>query len=822
MNPGLGPAEGGPNSRPVLAYWVDRLFFDERAYLSAYPEVARAVEAGAVATGYDHFQRYGKWEGRPYPLASRGLGAFGLWLVTLVEAVGRRLAAALDPFELWPRLRDGRHRLRPRGGPKALAGFRAGPWTSRLLPWQRSRRVLIELVVDSRARSVPCSVQPLDGRGQPLGEAQSIEAHAFRVSKRVLSFPEGTRALRLSCSRGEVPARPVRVRILPLSNARARALFRRRLERGGSALPARVSMKDLWSAYQSTFPLVGAPTYEQWIQRFETPRMAGLDAGAQALIASWSDRPLVSVLVPSYDTDPVALRACLDSVIAQSYPHWELVVVDDASRAPHVREILTEYAAREPRIRPHFRERNGHISAASNDALARAQGELVGLLDHDDTLARHALLLMVQAAQQRPNARLFYSDEDKLGIDGLRCHPHFKPEFDPDRLLGQNYIAHFLVARRADLVAVGGFREGFEGSQDHDLVLRLTQRIPASDIVHVPEILYHWRESPASTAASSDAKPYALEAGLRAVTEALGQTRRPAVAEIDLVGKCYRVRWALPDPPPRVSIIIPTRDAVELLRQCVASLLERTEYPDFEVLIVDNQSVQESTHRFFDELADDPRVRILPYDHPFNYSAINNFAAARATGTVLVLLNNDIEVTDGDWLTEMVSLVVRPDTGCAGAKLLYPDGRIQHAGVVLGIGGVAGHAFKYAAGSALGYFSKLRFVHTVSAVTAACLAVRKSVFDEVGGLDEQGLTVAFNDVDFCIKVRDAGYRNVLTPHAVLVHHESATRGSDDDESRRERFAGEQRVMKERWGDALTRDPYYSRHLTLEREDFGLG
>jgi GT2 family glycosyltransferase len=822
MNRGPVFTASRPNSRPPHTYWVDRLFFDEDAYLGEYPEVARAVEAGGVGSGYDHFQRYGKWEGRPYPLRNRILGPLLMWVLVVLEATVRGVAGRLDPFELGPRLLDGVHRLRHRGGPDSLVGFRAGPWTCTLLPWQRSRRVFLELRVESPARSVPCRVQPLDSEQEPLGDAQALEARPGQTCKRVITLPDGCVALRLSCSQGEVLARPLSVRVKPLSNARARALFRRRIERGGVRLPERVSMKDLWGAYQSTFPTVGSPSYDQWIARQEAPRLALLDSTAESLIAGLPERPLVSVLVPTYDPSEEALRACIDSVLTQSYPDWELVIVDDASRAAHVRQILDGYAASDARVRVHYRSQNGHISVASEDALERAKGQLVGLLDHDDVLCRHALLSMVQAAAAHPEAEVFYSDEDKLASNGVRCQPHFKPAFDPDRLLGQNYIAHFLVARRQAMVAAGGFRKGFEGSQDHDLVLRLTQNLDAKSVVHVPEILYHWRQGAASTAGSVEAKPYALEAGCQAVNDALQAQSYPAVAEIDAVGKCYRVRWELPHPAPRVSIIIPTRDALHLLRQCVSSLLERTNYDDYEVLIVDNQSVEEATLRYFAQVVSDPRVRVIPYAHPFNFSAINNFAVAHASGEILVLLNNDIEVEDGNWLREMVALAARGDTGCVGAKLLYPDGRIQHAGVVLGIGGVAGHAFKYAPRDALGYFSKLRMAHTVSAVTAACLAVRKSVFEQVGGLDERGLTVAFNDVDFCIKVREAGYRNVLTPHAVLVHHESATRGSDDDESRRERFAGEQRVMKERWGAALVQDPYYSPHLTLEREDYGLG
>lgn len=820
MKPGARPPESEPaNAR--YASWVDRLFFDDERYLKTYPEVLRALEAGGVASGYDHFHRYGKWEGRTYPVRRLFLGPVLLFVALFLEGIVRRTKAFLHPFELRARLRDGGHPLRLRGGPETLGGFRAGPWSCSLLPWQRRRRVLVEVELEAPAKVVRCTFQPLDAQGQPHGDAAALDCNTGKRTKRVLSLSDGTRGLRLSCSHDGIPARPVRLLVTPLSNERARRLFRRRIERNGAKLPERVSMKDLWPAYEATFPLAQSPNYAQWVQRVEAPLFAQLDQSVRASIDALAERPLVSVLVPTFNTDAAALRACLDSVLSQSYPEWELCVVDDASTAPHVRPLLEGYANKDSRIRVTFRSENGHISRASQTALEMARGSLVALLDHDDTLSRHALFSMVEAKAKHPSAKVFYSDEDKLDPRGERCHPHFKPRFDPDRLLGQNYIAHLLVFERALALAVGGFREGYEGSQDHDLVLRLTRGLALSQVVHVPRVLYHWRESPESTAALNAAKPYALSAGLRAVEDALRAARRPASATIDERGKCYRVSWELPEPAPKVSLIVPTRDAVELLSQCVSSVLEKTDYPDYEVLIVDNQSRQEKTKRYFERVTEDPRVRVLSYDHPFNFSALNNFAAARAQGQLLCLLNNDIEVIDGSWLREMASLAVRPDTGCVGAKLLYPDGRIQHAGVVLGIGGVAGHAFKYGARDSLGYFSKLCIAHTVSAVTAACLVVRKKVFEQVGGLDEQGLKVAFNDVDFCIKVRDAGYRNVFTPHAVLVHHESATRGSDNDESRRERFASEQRVMRTRWGDALKNDPYYSPHLTLEREDYGL-
>jgi GT2 family glycosyltransferase len=442
-------------------------------------------------------------------------------------------------------------------------------------------------------------------------------------------------------------------------------------------------------------------------------------------------------------------------------------------------------------------------------------------LDHDDQLARHALLEVVLALERRPGAVLVYSDEDKLGPAADRKDPHFKPDFDPDRLLAQCYLGHFVVARTARVREVGGFRQGYEGSQDHDLWLRLTDTIQAGDVVHIPWVLYHWRESGESTAARTDAKPYAAEAGLAAVRNALERRGLSAAAEPHaLVRNAYRVRWLLPDPPP-VSIIVPTRDAVHLLETCVLNLLKRTRYPEFELLIVDNDSKEPETRAFFERIvADEPRVRVVSYRGRFNFAAINNFAVDKAQGEVIALVNNDVEPIQREWLREMVAQACRLEIGCVGAKLLYPDGTIQHAGVILGVGGVAGHARKHLPDRGDGYFGRTHLTHSVSAVTGACLVVRKELYQAVGGMDADRLPVAFNDVDLCLKIQALGKRNLMVPDAILYHRESASRGSDQDPSKIERFRGEIETMKERWGPKLTADPYYNPQLTLVREDFG--
>jgi len=557
--------------------------------------------------------------------------------------------------------------------------------------------------------------------------------------------------------------------------------------------------------------------YSVWIQQF--------DRRDEASHARWSERlrqlprtPLISILLPTYNTPEKWLRRALDSVMGQVYPHWELCIADDASTKPRVRRVLREYAAKDARIRVVYRDHNGHISAASNSALETATGEFVALLDHDDELSPHALLEIVEAICAHPKWQMVYSDEDKIDEYGRRYDPYFKPDWNRELLLGQNCISH-LGVYRTDLVReVGGFREGFEGSQDWDLALRISGRLADDQVGHVPQVLYHWRAIRGSTALGVDEKNYAVDAGRRAVQEHLQQTGQPARVDV-LQGGQLRVVRKL-ESTPLVSLVIPTRDKVDLLRTCVQSILEKTGYRCYEILVVDNRSTDPRTHTYLASLANDPRVRVLRNDAPFNYSFINNFAVSQARGEIIGLVNNDIEVISGDWLQVLVGQAVRPGVGAVGAMLLYPDDTIQHAGVVTGIHGIAGHLYVERRADYPGYFGRALLDQEMSAVTAACLLVRRAVFEEVGGLDEE-LPVAFNDVDFCLRVRDAGYRNIWTPQAVLYHHESATRGHEDTPEKQARFEREVAFMRRRWGKALTLDPAYNPNLSLAAEPFSL-
>lgn len=568
--------------------------------------------------------------------------------------------------------------------------------------------------------------------------------------------------------------------------------------------------------FQPAHP-VRAATYERWIQLHEP--VAGAPGSASAA------GPLISVLVPVYNPPEAWLRRAIESVQAQTYPRWELCLANDASTAPHVRPLLDEAARSDARIKVVHRAQNGHISRASNSALELATGEFIALLDHDDELAPHALAEVARAIAARPDADLLYSDEDKIDENGRRFAPYFKPDFLPDLFLGQNYLTHLAVYRASLLRSAGGFRAGFEGSQDWDLALRVFELTRPERIVHIPKILYHWRAIPGSTALTLDQKNYHVAAARRALEEHLARTGRKATLE-PVAGGHWRIRPALPAPAPLVSIIIPTRNGVRHLRRCIDSLLAKTTYPHWELILVDNGSDDPATLAYFKEVAS-PRIRVLPYPQPFNYSAINNFAAREARGSLLALLNDDLEVITPDWLEEMAAHALRPEIGCVGAMLYYPDDTIQHAGVVLGVGGpggvggVAGHAFKKFPRGSEGSFNRARLAQNYSAVTAACLVVRKALYEQVGGLDEHELAVAFNDVDFCLKVRATGVRNLWTPFAEFYHHESASRGLEDTPAKQARFRREVETMLARWGAQLQADPAYNPNLTLATEDFAL-
>jgi GT2 family glycosyltransferase len=532
-------------------------------------------------------------------------------------------------------------------------------------------------------------------------------------------------------------------------------------------------------------------------------------------------KPTISIIMPVYNTPEAYLRAALDSVKDQAYPYWELCIADDGSTQAHVEKTLREYSATEPRIKLLFRGENGHIAHASNSALSLATGEFVAFLDHDDLLTADALFEVALLLNVHPDADMIYSDEDKVDGDGTLSDPYFKPDWSPETFLSKMYTCHLGVYRRALVEELRGLRPGFEGSQDYDLVLRLTER--TERIYHIPKILYHWRISAESAASDpAKAKPYARDAAVRALDEAIRRRGESGtVVPFPESPNSYLVRYAI-ERPRKVSVIIPTRDQHEILDRCLTSLFEKTVYADYEVIVVDNGSKEPATNDLFKRWRErEPdRMRVLPLSIPFNYAKINNYAVAQTDGHFVLLLNNDTEVMSGDWMTAMVEQAQRPAIGAVGALLLYPDGTVQHAGIVIQMGGVAGHVHRYAPGGAHGYFGALKTVTNYSAVTAACLMVRRELYDQVGGMDEEFL-VAFNDVDFCLKLRRAGYRNVFLPHVVLLHHESRSRGYDTKPGQLARFVRECELMEERWNVATHDDPYYNKNLSLRYDDFSI-
>jgi glycosyltransferase involved in cell wall biosynthesis len=557
--------------------------------------------------------------------------------------------------------------------------------------------------------------------------------------------------------------------------------------------------------------------YQAWIKLYDTLDDKAIEK-IKTEMAEFSKSPKISVVMPVFNVSLNFLEEAIKSVQNQIYENWELCIADDASTDREIRPFLESLAQKDSRIKIVYREKNGHISAASNSALELAEGEYVALLDNDDLLSTHAFFYVVKAILANPDVALIYSDEDKINDNGFRYDPYFKCELNYELLLAQNMICHLAVYRKDLLKELKGFRVGYEGAQDYDLALRVLEKVGAQKIVHIPKVLYHWRAISGSTALNINEKYYATYSGRRVIAEHLVRSGRGgSVSPAPTVPFMNRVRYPLPEHLPLVSIIIPTRDRAGLLEMCLNSLFKKTIYENYEILIVDNGSVEDATKEFFERQPKD-KVRIIRDDSPFNYSRLNNLAVDKSKGDVICLMNNDIEILTPDWIEEMLSFVMQPDVGCVGARLWYPDGGLQHGGVISGIGGVAGHSHKYLKKGNLGYFARAVLHQSLSAVTGACLMIRKSVWEEVGGLEEQ-LAVAFNDVDFCLRVREAGYRNVWTPYAEMIHHESLSRGAEDTPDKQKRFIQEINLMKTRWSSALQNDFAYSPNLTNEHEDF---
>jgi GT2 family glycosyltransferase len=538
-------------------------------------------------------------------------------------------------------------------------------------------------------------------------------------------------------------------------------------------------------------------------------------AGQRAAV--FARMPKVSVISPLYNTPEPLLREMIQSVTDQTYANWELCLADGSTDGADRRAIAESYG--DTRIRYEKLEKNEGISGNSNHAIGMSTGEYIALLDHDDTITSHALYRSVETINRCSDCDFIYSDEDKLSADGKRrFSPFFKPDFSPDMLNAFNYITHFTVIKKSLLDQIGLFQGEYNGAQDYDLFLRATEA--ARRVCHIDDVLYNWRVIETSTAFSSESKSYTAEAGKAALEASIARRGVGAHAEMGVLPNYYRVAYDIPDPRPLISVMIPNHNEKAALKTCLDSIRRKSSYPNYEILIVENNSTQPALLRYYESLQNDPRVRVIGWHHPFNFSALNNFAASQAKGELLLFMNNDMSVISPDWLEQMAMHALRPEIGEVGAKLLYPDNTLQHGGIVLRIGGIAGHSHKFIDAAEVGAFARMAIVHNVSAVTGACAMMRKSVFERAGGFDER-FTVAYNDVDLGLKIGALGLRNLWTPYAQLYHYESRTRGYEDTQDKKKRLAEEAALWLSKWEAAYPSDPYYSRNLTLVYEDHSI-
>ena len=526
--------------------------------------------------------------------------------------------------------------------------------------------------------------------------------------------------------------------------------------------------------------------------------------------------PLISIIMPVYNVEPKWLHLAIQSVTKQWYPNWELCIVDDKSTNIETIDFLKSINNKKINIK--FLKSNGNISIASNKALKMVNGDFIALMDNDDELTANALYEVVKSINEF-DAEFIYSDEDKLEMDGTFSSPHFKADYSPDMFLSQNYLSHLGVIKTKLVMKANGFTIGLEGSQDYDLylkVLELTKKVH-----HIPKVLYHWRMIPGSTAAAFSDKSYAQNAGVKALQNAMNRRKIKAEVSDGKYPGTYKINYQIKGDP-LVSIIIPFKDMPHLLTMCIESIINKSTYQNFEIIGINNNSSEQATFEEMNRLeVVDSRIKFYEYNVPFNYSQINNYAVnTHAKGEHILLLNNDIEIITPKWIEEMLMHSQRKGIGCVGAKLYYPNETIQHAGVVVGIGGVAGHSHKYFNKNSPGYFTRLDIVQNYSAVTAACLMVKKNIYNKVGGLNQDNLKVAFNDIDFCLRVQEKGYLNLFTPYCEAYHHESISRGHEDTEEKQNRFNKEVTYMMDRHENILKNgDPFYNINLTLEHENF---
>lgn len=563
----------------------------------------------------------------------------------------------------------------------------------------------------------------------------------------------------------------------------------------------------------SKVPVSNQPDYYTWIRKYE---LSKLNLDGQRTYR-FEKEIKFSIVTPLYNTPKKYLVPMIVSVMNQTYSNWELCFAD-GSTDETVKKVVDLYKSKDSRIKYVKLEQNNGISENTNAALEMAIGDYIVLADHDDILAPNALFEFAKIIEDNEDADVIYSDEDKVSMDGKRrFEPHFKPDFNIDLLCSVNYICHLFTARKSLIDRVGHFNKDYDGAQDYDLILRCVENAEA--VYHVPKILYHWRSHINSTASNPESKMYAFEAGKRAIAAHFDRVGMKAEVEHGVAYGIYHVKLEL-ERPMKVSILIPNKDHIEDLRKCIESIINKTNYKHYEIIVIENNSTESETFEFYKKLeAEYKNVKVVYWDKEFNYSLINNFGVQYATGEYLLFLNNDTEVINPTWLEEMLGYCQREDVGIVGARLLYPDDTVQHAGVIIGFGGIAGHAFIGQRKDELGYFGRSMCIQDYSAVTAACMMTKKSVFEDVGGFSEE-LKVAFNDIDYCMKVRATNKLVVYNPYVELYHYESKSRGLEDTPEKIQRFNGEMDIFRKRWDRELKAgDPYYNPNLSLNRSDF---
>jgi glycosyltransferase involved in cell wall biosynthesis len=560
--------------------------------------------------------------------------------------------------------------------------------------------------------------------------------------------------------------------------------------------------------------------YAHWVEAYdsltETDR-----ATIRRRIATIEEHPRISVIMPTFNASDTFLREAIESVRGQLYPYWELCI-DNVDPPSYIGKMLHQVAALDDRVRLTVRKESSSRATTYNDLLRLATGTFVVLSSPEDLFSEKALYWLAEEMNAHSAAELIYSDADLVDSRGQRRDPHFKPDWNPDLLLSQNYIGRLAAYRTERLREIGGFREGTEGAEDWDLVLRMARAVKPAQIRHIPQILYHSRLKSNPTRDSKSPELSNWEAG-KAVIEFHLNDLKPSVQVMPAYhGLYHRVRYRVEEPLPLVSIIIPTRDSFGLLSTCINSIRAKTDYPHYDIIVVDNESVDSDTLTYLAHLEESGIARILRYDGPFNWAGMHNASIPPANGELICLLNNDIEVIAPEWLREMTSHALRPGIGAVGAKLLYQDGTVQHGGVILGLGGAAGHAHRLLPGYLPGYQGRAAVVQNFAAVTGACMVFRKLLFDEVGGMDERNLPVAYSDIDFCLRLLEKGYRNVWSPYALLYHYESKSRGYEDTAVKQRRFSGEISSFLRRWGHVVAYDPCYNPNLSLVTADFDFG